>query len=188
LISAGTRTDVSTDKKSSGSENYNLVVLALRYVYVLTLVIWLGGMVTLGAIVAPTIFQVLQANEPVGGRELAGEVFGTILTRFHYVAYGAGVVLLLTLFAMRLLGPRPRAFGVRAAIVAAMLVTALYSGFIVLQQIDAVQQEAGGLPSKLPPDDVRRLRFDELHVRSTRLLLLTMTGALVLLYWEARER
>jgi uncharacterized membrane protein len=188
LISAGTRKDVSTDKKSSGSENYNLLMLALRYIYVLTLVVWLGGMLTLGALVAPTIFQVLQAHEPVAGRELAGEVFGAILARFHYVAYAAGAVLLLTLFMMKLLGPRPRAFGARAAIVAAMLITALYSGLIVTQQIEAVQRDAGGAPSKLAANDGRRLRFDELHQLSVRLMLLTMTGALLLLYWEARER
>jgi uncharacterized membrane protein len=179
-MSAPTRTP-------SGSENYNLLVLALRYVYILTLVVWLGGMVALGALVAPTTFQVLQAHEPVAGRELAGEVFGAILTRFHYVAYGAGAVLLVSLFMMRLLGPRPLAFGVRAAIVGAMLLAALYSGVIVLRQIDEVQQEAGGLPSRLPLSDARRVRFDELHLLSTRLMMLTMAGALVLLYWEARE-
>jgi uncharacterized membrane protein len=163
-------------------------MLALRYIYVLTLVVWLGGMLTLGALVAPTIFQVLQTHELVDGRVLAGDVFGAILARFHYVGYAAGAVLLLTLFMMRLLGPRPRAFGARAAIVAAMLITTLYSGIVVFQQINAVQQDAGGAPSKLPADDARRVRFDELHVRSVRLMLLTMTGALVLLYWEARER
>ena len=43
-------------------------MLALRYIYVLTLVVWLGGMLTLGALVAPTIFQVLQTHELVDGR------------------------------------------------------------------------------------------------------------------------
>jgi uncharacterized membrane protein len=171
----------------SGSENYNLVVLALRYVYILTLVIWLGGMFALGALVAPTTFQVLQTHEPVAGRQLAGEVFGAILARFHYVAYAAGALLLVTLFIMRLLGPRPRAFGVRAAIVGAMLVTALYSGLIVLSQIDTVQLESAVAPSALPAGDPRRVRFDELHLLSTRLMLATMAGALALLYWEARE-
>jgi hypothetical protein len=164
------------------------VVLALRYIYVLALVVWLGGIVTLGGLVAPTIFQVLQAPEPIAGRGLAGEVFGAILARFHYVEYAAGAVLLLTLFMMRLLGPRPRAFGVRAAILAAMLIATLYSGLVVLQQIDAVQLDAGGAPSTLPANDARRLRFDELHQLSVRLMQLTMAGGLVLLYWEARER
>jgi uncharacterized membrane protein len=162
-------------------------MLALRYVYVLALVVWLGGMLILGAIVAPTTFEVLQATAGAQGRELAGAVFGSALARFHYVAYGAGALLLLTLGAMRVLGPRPAHGGVRAAIIAVMLGVALYSGFVVLRQIDAVQADAGGLPSGLPAGDERRVRFDALHVLSTRLMMLNIAGALVLLYWEARE-
>ena len=46
------------------------VMLALRYLYVLALVVWLGGMVVLGAIIAPATFQVLQARAPEIGRAL----------------------------------------------------------------------------------------------------------------------
>jgi uncharacterized membrane protein len=163
-------------------------MLALRYVYVLALVVWLGGMVILGAIVAPATFQVLQASDPVSGRALAGELFGVALARFHYVAYAAGLLLLLTLAAMAVLGPRPRSFAIRSALIAAMLAVAVYSGVIVLGGIDSLQQEIGGrLASSLPAGDARRVRFDELHELSTNLMLLNMAGALVLLYWEARE-
>jgi uncharacterized membrane protein len=162
-------------------------MLALRYVYVLALVVWLGGMLILGAIVAPTTFEVLQTNAGSQGRELAGAVFGAALARFHYIAYAAGGVLLVTLAAMRVLGPRPAQSGIRALIIAIMLGVALYSGFVVLQKIDAVQVAAGGLPSRLAPDDDRRVEFDALHVLSTRLMMFNIAGALVLLYWEARE-
>ncbi|OFW04260.1 MAG: hypothetical protein A3I61_09770 [Acidobacteria bacterium RIFCSPLOWO2_02_FULL_68_18] len=163
-------------------------MLALRYVYTLALVVWLGGMVVLGALVAPTTFEVLQSREATAGRALAGDVFGTTIARFHYVEYAAGALLLVTLTGMRLLGPRPAAFGARALIAAGMLTAALYSGLVVFRRIDAVQLEAGGLASRLPPGDARRARFDELHELSTRLMLLNMAGALVLLYWEAREK
>lgn len=163
-------------------------MLALRYVYVLALAVWLGGMVVLGAVVAPTTFQVLQASEPATGRLLGGAVFGAILSRFHYVAYGAGILTLLALTAMALLGPRPVAFAVRWSIVALMLLVALYSGLVVLRGVDALQQEVGGLPSSLPAGDARRVRFDELHQLSTRLMMVNILGALALLYWEARER
>jgi uncharacterized membrane protein len=162
-------------------------MLALRYVYVLALVIWLGGMAVLGAVVAPATFQVLQASAPSIGRALAGDLFGQILARFHYVAYASGGIMLLSMVAMGLLGPRPRAFAVRIAIVSVMLLIAMYSGFIVLTSIDAIQLEAGRLPSLLPAGDPRRLRFDELHQLSTRLMMVNMAGALVLLYWEARD-
>lgn len=170
------------------NENYNARMLTLRYVYILALVVWLGGMVVLGAIVAPTTFQVLESIEPITGRALAGEVFGVTLARFHYVAYAAGALLLVTLAGMALLGPRPAGTAVRGALVACMLAVALYSGLIVLSQIDSIQQAVGGLPSRLPAGDARRIRFDELHLLSTRLMLFNIAGALVLLYWEAREK
>jgi uncharacterized membrane protein len=162
-------------------------MLALRYIYVFALVVWLGGMLILGALVAPTTFEILQASAGSQGRELAGALFGATLARFHYVAYAAGALLLLTLGAMRVLGPRPAHSGLRAIIAALMLGVALYSGLVVLRQIDAVQAAAGGLPSRLPAGDERRVRFDALHVLSTRLMMFNIAGALVLLYWEARE-
>lgn len=165
---------------------YNVRMVALRYVYALALAAWLGGMAVLGAIVAPTTFQVLQAAVP-NGRALAGQLFGTVLARFHYLAYAAGAVLLLTLIVMRILGPRPRAFAFRALLVFGMLLVALYSGIEILGTIDAIQLDAGGLPSLLPADDARRIRFDELHRLSTRLMMVNIVGTLVLLYWEARE-
>jgi len=162
-------------------------MLALRYAYALALVVWLGGMVVLGAIVAPATFQILEASAPAGGRALAGELFGGILARFHYVAYAAGATLLVTLALMRVLGPKPRSFNVRLLLVVAMLAIALYSGIIVLGSIDAIQLEVGGLPSRLPVDDARRLRFDQLHQLSTRLMLANAVAAMALLYWEARD-
>lgn len=164
-------------------------MLALRYAYVLALVVWLGGMVVLGALVAPSVFQVLQARSPEAGRILAGAVFGTILERFHIVAYACGAVILATLVIMALLGPRPAAFAVRTVVAAVMLAIAVYSGVVVLRSVNRLQHEIGAnvAPSSLPASDARRVRFDQLHVLSTRLMMINMLGALLLLYWEARE-
>lgn len=167
--------------------NYNHRVLALRYVYVLALMAWLGGMLVLGALVAPTVFEVLPRDAPSMGRELAGALFGAMLARFHYVAYAAGGLLLVTLTAMALLGPRPAGFAARALIIVCMLGVAVYSGVVVLGRIDRLQQEIGGLPSRLPEHDGRRQRFDRLHRLSTQLMLLNVAGALLLVYWEARD-
>jgi hypothetical protein len=180
-------------------------MFALRFVYMLALTVWLGGMVVLGAIVAPSVFQVLQAPHPEivqgppegghyvqNGRELAGEVFGTALSRFAYLSYGCAGLMIVTLTAMALLGPRPRPFLIRGLVIAAMLGITLYGGVIVANQIRAVQkevaqQEAGGLPSKLPEGDPRRVRFDGLHTLSERLMLVNVLGALALLFWESRR-
>src|SRR5262249_43956752 len=148
---------------------------------------WLGGMIVLGALVAPATFQVLQAIAPDNGRALAGELFGVVLARFHYLAYVAGAVLLITMAAMALLGPRPRGLAVRSVIVSVMLGVAIYSGVIVLGNVAAIQREVGTLPSRLPAADARRVRFDELHTLSTRLMMFNVVAALALLYWESGE-
>ena len=173
----------------SGTRNYNERMLALRYAYLLALVVWLGGMVVLGAIVAPSVFQVLPVREPEAGRVLAGAVFGAVLARFHVVAYVCGATLLLTLILMAVLGPRPAQFAVRAVLAGIMLAIAVYSGVAVLGSVSRLQQEIGAdvAPSSLPDGDARRVRFDGLHLLSTRLMMINMVGALVLLYWEARE-
>jgi uncharacterized protein DUF4149 len=164
-------------------------MFGLRYAYVLALVVWLGGMVILGAIVAPTVFQVLPARDPETGRILAGAVFGATLTRFHYVSYACGAVILLSLVAMAVLGPRPASFAIRAGLVVIMLAVAVYSGVVVLGSVNRLQREIGEnvAPSSLAATDARRLRFDQLHLLSTRLMMVNIVGALVLLYWEARE-
>jgi uncharacterized membrane protein len=141
-------------------------MLALRYVYILALVVWLGGMAVLSAIIAPATFQVLEAAAPDTGRALAGELFGTILARFHYLAYAAGTVMFVSLAVMGMLGPRPGNFAVRMGLIVLMLGIALYSGFGVVVDVGSIQQ-AGNL--------------------STRLMLANVLAALVLLYWEARE-
>jgi len=68
-----------------------------------------------------------------------------------------------------------------------MLGVALYSGLVVSTRIDSIQRDVGGPVSRLRVDDERRLRFDQLHQLSTRLMMLNLAGALMLLYWEARE-
>ncbi len=162
-------------------------MVILRYAYLLAMAVWLGGMLIVGAVVAPSLFQTLQAVAPGEGRAFAGEAFKAILSRFHLVAYGCGAVAAAALVAMALLGPRPRHFGVRLTVVLAMLGIALYSGLRVLAEIDSIQALVGTLPSRLPVGDLRRVRFDALHLLATRLMMVNIVGALGLLWWDAAD-
>lgn len=162
-------------------------MLAIRYVSLTALVIWLGGMVILGLLVAPSTFGVLQAADPTNGRMLAGAVFGTILRRFHYVAYACGAILFVSFFVMKFVGPPPQAWVLRAALVFVMLLLALYSGIPVTREIEAIQSQISGPVSRLPESDPRRVRFDRLHRTSTTLMTINMGLGLVLLFWYVRE-
>jgi hypothetical protein len=160
---------------------------ALRYAYVLALVLWLGGMAAAGLIAAPTIFAVLESWNPTTGRVLAGDVFGAILARMNTVAYVAALVMFAVLTVQRLLGPRPRSYGVRVALIAAMLASTVYSGMVIASRIDELQATVTGPMNQLPADDPRRVEFDHLHQLSTSLAMVTIVGGLILLGWETRE-
>ena len=71
----------------------------VRYVALIALVVWLGA--------------VLSA--------LAGDLLPDVLRQLHLVAYACGAVVLIGLMVMKFVGPPPRAFVVRIAIVALML-------------------------------------------------------------------
>jgi hypothetical protein len=161
-------------------------MLPLRFIAALTLVIWVGGILALGAIAAPSIFDVL-ATQPDSGRLLAGALFGEILRRFHLVSYAAGGILLGTLLLRRVLGPAPRRFAWRAGIATLMLSASAYSGLVVAARIARIQAEIGVAPSSLPAGDARRVEFGRLHGLSTALQLIPVLGGLMLLYWEIKE-
>jgi hypothetical protein len=161
-------------------------MLALRYVALLALAIWVGGLIALGGIAAPALFDVVGAAQAAGGRLLAGAVFGEILRRFAFVSYGAGAVLLGTLIVRAILGPRPRRFAWRAGVVLLMLAASAYGGIFVAARIHRLQQEMGVAPSSLPETDARRIEFGKLHGLSTALQLVPLLGGLALIYWELK--
>jgi hypothetical protein len=162
-------------------------MIALRYVYVLALVVWVGGLVAAGAFVAPTLFGVLEADAGPQGRMLAGAAFGEILRRVLIAGDVAGIVMLVCLTVLRLLGPRPVSYGIRAAIVGAMLFANAYTAHIVLPEADGLRREINAPLAAVAAGDARKARFDALHVLSTRLVTAVAVAGIVIAAWEARE-
>jgi len=162
-------------------------MLALRYAGLLALTLWVGGLVVLGAIGAPAIFEVLAARHVAGDRVIAGAVFGEILGRFHLLAYACGVVVLGSLLARGVMGPRPVMFAVRLVIAFVMLVATAYSGLIVSAKIARTQTEIGAAPSSLAEGDPRRVAFGRLHAMSTGLAVVPILGGLFLLFRELKD-
>jgi hypothetical protein len=166
---------------------YNSSMRFLRYLYVLALVLWLGGMTIAGLVVAPVTFGVLEAWNPSTGRVLAGDVFGAVLARLSVVGYVAGVVMFLVLTIQRLLGPRPRSYGIRVGVIIVMMALTYYSDRVAAPRIDELQSQVSGPMHQLPATDARRVEFDRLHGLSTSLTMAAIIGGLVLIGWETRE-
>lgn len=162
-------------------------MVLLRYLYVVALVLWVGGLIVAGAIVAPSVFGVLQAWDAAQGRVLAGQVFGEVLMRLTWLSYAMGTVMFVALTLHRLLGARPIKYGVRVGIMGLMLSMMAATGMYVIPRVNAIQAQVAGPVSALAATDPLRTEFDRLHGASNLLFMITALGGLALCFWESRE-
>jgi uncharacterized protein DUF4149 len=159
----------------------------LRYASLLILVLWIGGLATLGFIGAPAIFDVLEMRDPAGGRTLAALVFGAILARFHRFSWILGALLVGLLGVRAVLGPRPRRFGLRTWTAAAMLAMSLAAGLWIAPKIDRLRATTSGPITNLPDGDASKLEFGRLHGASTALMVLTLVAGAGLVWMEMKD-
>jgi len=162
-------------------------MVLLRYLYVVALVLWVGGLIVAGALVAPSVFGVLQAWNASEGRVLAGQVFGAVLLRLTWLSYAMGVIMFITLTLHRLLGARPPKYGIRVGIMGVMMAMMFAMGFYIIPQVNAIQAQVTGPVSALAESDARRVEFNRLHGLSNILFSITAIGGLALCWWESRE-
>ena len=87
--------------------NYNDPMLAIRYVTLAALVVWLGGLVALGMLMMPSTED---------------------LRRLQLVGYACGAIIFVGLLVIKFIGPPPHDFFRRIGVVAAMMFVALYAG------------------------------------------------------------
>jgi len=163
-------------------------VAFFRYLAIVALAVWVGGLVALAGIAAPAIFEVLQAHDAETGRQLAGEVFGLILGRFQYVAWAAAALLFLSYGSRAALGPRPHRTAIRIWVVAAMLAASLVIVFVIVPNVDAIRMSVDGAVAMLPADDARRIAFGRWHGLASVLSLATIVGGLGLAWAELGDR
>ena len=167
---------------SRGAACYHRRVLTfLRFLMLLALVVWLGGIVFFGAVLAPTLFSTLPT------RELAGTVVTRSLGALHWIGIGAAVVFLaasLTLSTIKTGSAQPLAG--RHLLVVAMLALTLASQYFVSPRMLALRRDMGTIDA-VAPTDPRRLEFNRLHRYSTGLEQGVLLLGLIVLWRVAAE-
>jgi len=135
----------------------------LRYLMLLSLIVWLGGLIFFAFVLAPTAFTVLPT------RHLAGNLVAGSIHSLHWMGFIAGLVYLgSSLVYARLSTGSFRLFAARHAIIVLMLVLTLISQFGIVPRMATLRASMGEIDS-VPPDNPARIEFDALHAWSTRL-------------------
>jgi uncharacterized membrane protein len=154
----------------------------LRFLQALCLVLWLGGMIFFGSVVAPSAFEVLPT------RQLAGALVGATLYKLNYLScILLAVFLLLTLGAFAF-ESRPRSVRrqILAAAAAMALAISLYSWFGIDRHMHVLRTRMDPIetPAALDP---MRVEFDRLHRRSVTFFGLNIGLGLLMLGLWTRE-
>lgn len=128
------------------------------------LTLWVGGMWTVGFIVAPTLFAMLEDN-----RVLAGSIAGRLFTIMSYIGLVCGTLLLVTVIVQygKALLRQWRAW------VLLLMLVIICIGEFVLQPMMAQLREAG-------LQDANAVAFGRLHGVSSVLFLINSLAGLVL--------
>jgi uncharacterized membrane protein len=134
----------------------------LRTLMLLSLIVWIGGIIFFAFVLAPTVFTVLPT------RELAGNVVNPSLIRLHWMGLISGVVFLIcSLLHNRAQYAEMRAFSLAHLLIVAMLALTLVSQFAITPRMAALRSDMGVIDN-VPISDARRVEFNNLHVWSTR--------------------
>lgn len=147
----------------------------IRFLMLLALVVWVGGIIFFAFIVAPAVFTILP------NREMAGAVVQRSLGSLHWIGVGCAIVFL----AGSLVDLRGRVLSIRNAAVALMLALTLCSQLVVTSRMQRLHAGMGAIDS-VPVTDARRVQFDSLHQWSTTLEGLVLLLGLVALYNTTR--
>jgi len=135
----------------------------LRYLMLLSLIFWLGGLIFFAFVVAPAAFSVLPT------RHLAGNVVARSISGLHWIGIVAAIVYLLSsVLYTRMISGDFRVLAARNLIIVLMLALTLLSQFGIMPSMDSLRASIGEIDS-VPPDNPARMQFDALHVWSTRM-------------------
>jgi uncharacterized membrane protein len=148
----------------------------LRYLMLLSLVVWIGGLIFFAFVLAPTAFQVLPSTH------LAGNVVGRALGKLHWIAIFSGIVFLISsLLYSRIIDGSAHIFAMRNVLICLMLALTLLSQFWIIPRMDTLRAQVSDFAS-VPIDSPMRVQFDTLHAWSTRVESVVLLLGLIAIY------
>ena len=156
----------------------------IRFLMLLSLVVWIGGLIFFAFVLAPTVFHpgILPA------RQLAGNVVNRSLGILHWMGLTCGIVFALTsMIESRWATGHAKPFAFRNLLIYGMIVLTLIGMFAIANRMLALRNDMVFIDN-IPQDDPRRVEFNRLHVWSTRVEEGVLFLGLVLVYVTARRK
>ena len=127
--------------------------MLIKYIHLLTLIVWFGGMIFFSFIAAPSIFSILP-------KETAGDVVGDIFPKYFLIGYISSLLLLGTL--LWLGRGQLKTVIAPLSIIAVMTCITFYSGLIVGTKARSIKQQIRQTSEETKKEDLRKA-FKKVH-------------------------
>lgn len=146
-------------------------MFVLKYIHLLSIVIWLGGMVFFSYVAAPAAFKVLE-------RQTAGDFVGVVFPKYFFMGYVASLILLITLYFIA----RNNLAAVRAPLIimAVLVGLSFVHGMVIGPKARSIKAEYRNLPDG-PEKTALKKSFGKIHGVSAVLNLVVVLLCLVYL-------
>ena len=144
----------------------------INFIYILSLVFWVGAIAFFSFITAPAIFKILE-------REKAGEVVGVIFPRYYLIGYVCALMALFSLLVStrELIGPKQ-------ILLYIMIVGWFYAGLVVSpksKNLKSLRQSASSTEEK----ELLEVKFKKVHSLAVKLNGTVLLVGLGLLWFSA---
>ena len=152
----------------------------LRFLMFLSLIVWVGGIIFLSFVEAPTAFSQLPS------RHMAGTVVGHSLGILHWMGLFAGVVFLGSSMLLSSLSTgSAHPFALRHILICGMLLLTAVSQFGISPRMAALRTQFVDIDA-VPPTDPVLVQFQTLHVWSVRLEVAVLILGIAAVYCTSR--
>ncbi len=154
------------------------MIVAVKYIHLLTLVIWIGSVIFFSFVAAPSIFKNFD-------RKMAGDIVGTIFPKYFMLNGISGIAALLTLSWIGFVDGFAGNVKTGIYILLVMICVAGYSGIYNGPKARGIKAEIRQTedPAKV---EVLRKSFGKLHGISMALNIFNLILGLVLLFYALR--
>jgi Domain of unknown function (DUF4149) len=155
----------------------------LRFLMLLALVVWIGGIIFLAFVEAPIAFT----PGLLPTRHMAGSVVGHSLDLLHYMGIVSGIVFVFaSALYCRITAGRARPLALRHILIVLMIVFTMISQYAISPKMHALRAQAVVIDNLSLDDPVRR-EFNRLHVWSEKFEEAVLLLGLLALFRTAQE-
>ncbi len=148
------------------------MITILRFLHLLSLAVWLGGMIFLVVIGAPSIFRVLP-------RESAGDVLGEIFPKYWIMGYICGGTALATVIILAI-KEKIYPWG-KTGLLVLMTALTLYLGLAVASKAREVRLQIRTVEDTALKETLKK-EFRHLHMKSVALNVVILICGLIVLF------